>query len=95
MWRRSSFRFLWERHVELALVVLWDTDSEGSRERRAAGLGRPRQGSPLGSRSTLRVRVFSSFTKNLAVVAWLDFEGCHSRERALGGEPAGYLQGLT
>lgn len=34
MWRRSSFRFLGGRRVELALVVLWDTDSEGSRERR-------------------------------------------------------------
>lgn len=41
------------------------------------------------------VRAFSWFTKNLAVVAWLDFEGCHSREQALGGETAGYLQGLT
>lgn len=61
----------------------------------AAGLGRPRQGRPLGPRSTLRVRAFSWFTKNLAVVAWLDFEGCRSRERALGGEPAGCLQGLT
>lgn len=44
--------------MELALVVLWGTDSEGSRARRAAGLGVPRQGGPLASRSTLSEGVF-------------------------------------
>lgn len=48
VWRRSSFRLLGRRHVELALVVLRGTDSEESRERRAVGLRIPDKAVPWG-----------------------------------------------
>lgn len=94
VWRRGSCRFQ-VRSIRLAFVVLWGTDSEGSREKRSESFRMPLQGHLRWSRNIFVAKAFARLTEDLSILAWLDLRTVFPESgRRFSGETAKSLQGL-